>query len=87
MCFCHLDERPPRKEIDMAIGVLIGLRHCSERQAFADIAAAVHQTGIGLGVVSNALVALAAGGNTEWADSVALQHWRTVLGKESHVAM
>lgn len=65
MCFCHLDERPPRKQIDMAIGVLIGLRHCSERQAFADIAAAVHQTGIGLGVVSNALVALAAKGNTE----------------------
>ena len=84
MYFYDLDERQPRRQIDMAIGVLIGLRHCSERQAFDDIAAAVHETGIGLGGVSSALVALAAGGNTGWADQAALQHWQTLLGKRPH---
>jgi enamine deaminase RidA (YjgF/YER057c/UK114 family) len=50
-----------RRDIDLAIGVLIGLRRCSERQAFNEIAAVVAQTGIGLGSICRALVALASG--------------------------
>lgn len=45
----------------MALGVLIGLRQCSEDVAFEDIAQAVHRTGVGLGTLARALVALATG--------------------------
>ena len=50
-----------RVVIDVAIGVLVGLRHCSERQAFNELAAAVRETGVGLGSISRALVARASG--------------------------
>jgi hypothetical protein len=48
-----------RVVIDVAIGVLVGLRRCSERQAFNEIAAAVRETGVGVGTVCRALVTLA----------------------------
>lgn len=48
-----------RVVIDVAIGVLVGLRRCSERQAFNEIAAVVRETGVGLGNVCRELVALA----------------------------
>ena len=44
-----------RRIIDMAIGVLIGWRGCSE------IAGAVRETGIGIGSIAGALVDLASG--------------------------
>jgi hypothetical protein len=47
--------------IDVAIGVLVGLRHCSERQAFNELAAAVRETGVGLSSISRALVDRASG--------------------------
>nr|WP_101950293.1 ANTAR domain-containing protein [Mycobacterium sp. 3519A] len=50
-----------RRAIDMAIGVLMGLRHCTERQAFDEIACAVNQTGMSLGQVCRELVELASG--------------------------
>jgi len=50
-----------RVVIDVAIGVLIGLRHCSERQAFNELATAVRETGVGLGSISRVLVARASG--------------------------
>jgi hypothetical protein len=57
--------RPPefgsRKMIDVAIGVLVGLRGCSPEAAFDDLATAVHDTGIGLGTLASALVRLASG--------------------------
>ena len=84
---CHRsDGHSARKHIDVAIGVLIGLRHCSEQQAFAAIATAVHETGIGLKGVCYALTTLAAGANDTQADAAALQHWRSVLGEWPHVA-
>ena len=84
---CQLsDEQSPRRHIDVAIGVLIGLRHCSEKQAFADIATAVHETGIGLRGVCDALITLAGGANDAQADPTALRHWRTVLGQRPHAA-
>ena len=57
-----------RHEIDVAIGVLVGLRRCSERQAFNEIAAAVSETGVSLGSISHALVELASG-TTDYFDS------------------
>ena len=35
--------------IDVAIGILAGLRGCSEQEAFDDLVAAVHDTGIAPG--------------------------------------
>lgn len=50
-----------RRIIDTAIGVLIGWRGCSEREAFDEIAGAVRETGIGIGSIAGALVDLASG--------------------------
>ena len=80
------DEHSSRRHIDVAIGVLIGLRHYSEQQAFADIAAAAHETGIGLTGVSYALTTLAGAGSDARADPAALRHWRSVLGELPHAA-
>lgn len=45
----------------MAIGVLVALRRCTEAEAFEEIVRAVHATGVGLGSIAQALVALASG--------------------------
>lgn len=50
-----------RTTIDVAIGVLVGLRGCPPQKAFEDLASAVHDTGIGLGALASALVELASG--------------------------
>lgn len=50
-----------RKPIDVAIGVLVGVRGCTEADAFEEIAQAVHATGVGLGRLAHALVLLASG--------------------------
>lgn len=54
-------EPSSRRPIDVAVGVLVGLRHCTEAEAFEEIAHAVHATGVGLGGIAHALVALASG--------------------------
>ncbi|BBY61884.1 hypothetical protein MHEL_01270 [Mycolicibacterium helvum] len=48
-----------RRVIDLATGILVGLRGCSERDAFAELVAVVQRTGIGLGSIARALVAIA----------------------------
>ena len=50
-----------RHVIDVAIGVLMGLRRCSERQAFNEIAAAVSETGVGLKSICRGLIGLLSG--------------------------
>ncbi|WP_083443203.1 ANTAR domain-containing protein [Mycolicibacterium aurum] len=46
-----------RKQIDVAVGILVALRRCSEDEAFREIAAAVHQTGVPLGATARSLIA------------------------------
>lgn len=46
-----------RKQIDVAVGILVGLRRCSEHEAFREIAAAVHRTGLPLGDTARSLIA------------------------------
>jgi hypothetical protein len=48
-----------RSVIDVAVGVLVALRRCSEEKAFEEIAHAVHETGVPLGATAQALVSLA----------------------------
>ncbi|MBO0678217.1 ANTAR domain-containing protein [Mycolicibacterium sp. S2-37] len=50
-----------RRVIDIAIGILVGLRGCSERQAFDELVSVVRETGLGIGRVAGGLVALAGG--------------------------
>jgi hypothetical protein len=50
-----------RRVIDVAIGILMGLRTCTEREAFDDLASAVRVTGVGLGAIAGALVNLVGG--------------------------
>jgi hypothetical protein len=59
----HVRGRGPssRTVIDEAVGVLIGWRGCSEREAFDEIVRAVRDTGIGIGSLARALVELATG--------------------------
>lgn len=70
-----------RVVIDVAIGVLVALRRCSERQAFDEIAAAVRESGVGVGGVSRALVAMASGRADEfdYRLEVVVGRWRDLL--------
>lgn len=47
-----------RRVIDLAIGILMGLRGCSEKDAFDELVSAVHDTGVGLSGMAGALVDL-----------------------------
>ncbi|MDT7766932.1 MAG: hypothetical protein QOC63_6352 [Mycobacterium sp.] len=53
-----------RRVIDVAVGILVGLRGCSEREAFEELDRVVHQTGIGIGSLASGLVALASGSSS-----------------------
>lgn len=44
-----------RQVIDVAVGILMALRGCSEREAFDDLVAGVHDTGVGPGALARAL--------------------------------
>ena len=53
-----------RRVIDVATGILVGLRGCSDHEAFEELVRVVHQTGIGIGRLASGLVALASGSAT-----------------------
>lgn len=73
-----------RTVIDVAIGVLVGWRGCSPREAFEELAGAVRETGIGIGSIARALVDLA-GGTDQSAPhrAVALRLWGDVMPRRS----
>ena len=54
-------EDTSRQVIDIAVGILIGLRGCSRREAFDELVRVMNQTGVGVGSLAAGLVALAAG--------------------------
>jgi hypothetical protein len=78
--------RSSRRHIDVAIGVLIALRRCSEQQGFQCIADAVRETGVGLSGVSHALITLASGDDDSRADSEAIKHWRHTISEWTHAS-
>ena len=53
-----------RRVIDVAVGILVGLRGYAEREAFDELVRVVHQTGIGIGSLASGLVALASGSSS-----------------------
>lgn len=65
-----------RRVIDVAIGILMGLRGCSEQQASEDLFGAVHDTGIGLGTIARALMDLVDDSEVPFPNrSEAMQRW------------
>jgi hypothetical protein len=74
-------EDTSRRVIDVAIGILIGLRGCSEREAFDELVRVVNQTGVGIGTLAAGLVALAAGSSSaEHAE--AFSAWGDLIRRE-----
>ena len=73
-----------RTMIDVAIGVLVGWRGCSQREAFEELAGAVRETGVGIGSIARALVELACGTDQSAAHrAVALRLWGDVMPRRS----
>jgi hypothetical protein len=73
-----------RRVIDIAVGVLCGLRGYSEREAFNELVEAVRCTGVGIGSLSAALIALV-GGRSESTpyQAEALDFWgETLVSRE-----
>lgn len=85
---------PTRHDIDIAVGILVGLLGYSEREAFDELVGAVHQTGGGIVSVARSLIAIAGGRHDTgpgaapyqsealeiWGDAL---HNRTVLSRPS----
>lgn len=68
-----------RRVIDVAIGILVGLRGCTERQAFDELVTVVKQTGLGIGRVAGGLVALAAGSSSSAEHAEAFAAWGELI--------
>ena len=75
-------EHRSRREIDMAIGVLMGLRRCTAEDALEVLADATRASGVGLGAVSGTLLTVISG-DVESADQT-VAHWNAVLGLPTH---
>ncbi|HJT92151.1 MAG TPA: ANTAR domain-containing protein [Mycobacterium sp.] len=73
-------EDTSRRVIDVAIGILIALRGCSQREAFAELVREVNQTGIGIGSLATGLVALASGASSA-GHSEAFAAWGELIGR------
>ena len=84
-----LSRRPTdtsRRVIDIAVGVLVGLRGYSEGEAFNELVEAVRCTGVGIGSLAGALIALV-GGRAEGTpyQTEALDFWgETLVAREVH---
>jgi hypothetical protein len=57
----RMGDESSRRVIDMAIGILVGLRGCNDQEAFDELVRVVHQTGVGIGRLAAGLVAVASG--------------------------
>jgi ANTAR domain len=73
-------EHRSRREIDMAIGVLMATRRCSTHEAMEALANATRASGVGLGGVSRTLLTVISGDIGSPADGDALERWYTALG-------
>jgi hypothetical protein len=75
----RMGDAPSRRVIDVATGILVALRGCTDREAFDELVRVVNQTGIGIGRLAAGLVAVASGASsaehaeafTVWGDLIA----------------
>lgn len=79
-----VDDAGSRRVLDEAVGILVGCRRCTPERAFGEIAAAVKETGVGLGQLSAGLVGLASG-STSVLDTRAevLERWGGLFADRS----
>jgi len=68
-----------RRVIDIATGILIGLKGCTAQEAFDELVTVVKETGIGIGTISSGLVALA-DGSASSAHAEAFAAWGHLVG-------
>jgi ANTAR domain len=55
---------PSRRVIDVATGILVALRGCTDKEAFDELVRVVNQTGIGIGRLAAGVVAVASGASS-----------------------
>jgi hypothetical protein len=60
----RVGDEPSRRVIDVATGILVALRGCTDREAFDELVRVVNQTGIGIGRLAAGLVAVASGASS-----------------------
>ena len=73
-------DRSSRTVLDVAIGVLVALRGCAPEEAFVELAQVVRGSGIGIGRMSEALIALARGASGSSADDAeAFNAWGPLI--------
>lgn len=75
-----------RREIDVAVGILVGLRGCSEQAAFEELVEVVNHTGIGIGGIATGLAALARGASSGGHDE-AFAAWGDLIGRRRAVSV
>ena len=69
-----------RRVIDVAVGILVGLRGCSQREAFEEIVRVVNQSSVGIGTIAGGLVALASGSSSA-GHAEAFTAWGELIGR------
>ncbi|MCW2589946.1 MAG: hisitidine kinase [Mycobacterium sp.] len=67
-----------RRKVDVAVGILVGLRGYTERDAFDELVGVVNRTGIGIFSVAASLTAIAAGSSSA-ADGEAFNAWGELI--------
>ncbi len=82
----YIPAAPSRRDIDLAVGILVGLLGYSEHQAFDELVRVVYRTGGGITDVARSLIAIAGGRHEDapyraealeiWGDAV---HSRSVM--------
>lgn len=77
-------EHRSRREIDMALGVVMGIRRCSAKEALEVLAGGTRASGVGLGGVSRALLSVVSG-DPGPAVGEAVTHWNALLGLPAHL--
>jgi hypothetical protein len=78
--------------VDVATGILVGLRGCSPQEAFNELVRVVNETGMGIGSVARGLVALAEGASSPqhleafnaWGELIRVASWSRPADPSSH---
>jgi hypothetical protein len=82
------DDDSSRRKIDVAVGILVGLRGCAPEEAFAELVKVVQHTGIGIGSLARALVDLAGGRSGTSANyAEAFNAWGELLAQARRAAV
>ena len=74
------EQNNSRRVIDVAVGILVGLKGCSVHEAFDELVSVVKQSGIGIGTIAAGLVTLAAGSSSS-VEADVFAAWGDLVGR------